>query len=161
MTSRSRCRVGAADSCGSKKPTVRWGCTLAPPGESHWMIRAWQRCGLTTGYFDHLTDHDDHDVTYVTGCLRVCLEYWYYRPTYTIREAIKHALKSWYKSASSTARKEKLKSKKTNMLRSIGKRLSISVFYYDHVQLRLNALTNRAGLLWRRATLHSMGAYSC
>ena len=71
----------------------------------------------------------------------------------TIREAIKRALRSWHKSASSTARKEKLKNKKRNMLRSIGKRLSISVFYYDHVQLRLNGLTNRAGLLWRRAIL--------
>ena len=155
MTSRSRCRVGAADSCGSKKPTVRWGCTLAPPGESHWMIRAWQRCGLTTGYFDHLTDHDDHDVTYVTGCLRVCLEYWYYRPTYTIREAIKRALQSWHKSASSTARKEKLKSKKGICSEVSANVWAYPFFYYDHVQLRLNGLTNRAGLLhvWRRAIL--------
>jgi len=31
-----------------------YGCTLAPPGEYDWTIHVWQRCGLTSNYFDHL-----------------------------------------------------------------------------------------------------------
>jgi len=73
----------------------------------------------------------------------------------TIREAIKRALQSWHKSASSTARKEKLKSKKGICSEVSANVWAYPFFYYDHVQLRLNGLTNRAGLLhvWRRAIL--------
>jgi len=30
------------------------GCTLAPPGEYHWIVHVRRRCGLLSNYFDHL-----------------------------------------------------------------------------------------------------------
>jgi len=33
------------------------GCTLAPPGEYDWTVRARWRCGLTSNYFDHLYNY--------------------------------------------------------------------------------------------------------
>ena len=39
---------------GLKEPRIREMCTLAPPGEYKWTIRARRRCGFMPNYFDHL-----------------------------------------------------------------------------------------------------------
>jgi len=31
---------------GPKEACVRWGCTLAQPGEYDWTVHVWRRCGL-------------------------------------------------------------------------------------------------------------------
>ena len=41
--------------CGPREPSIRWGCTLAPPGEYNWMIGAVRPL---LDYFDHLLVHD-------------------------------------------------------------------------------------------------------
>ena len=38
--------------CEPKEPCITWGCTLAPPGEYDWTIRARWRYGLRSNYFD-------------------------------------------------------------------------------------------------------------
>jgi len=45
-TNRSRCHLGE----GGQTVCVVWGCSLAPPGEYSWMIRAWQWCGRMSDY---------------------------------------------------------------------------------------------------------------
>jgi len=50
---RSTCCLGV-DSGGPKKPCIRYGCTLAPPGEHNWTVRMHKQCGLMSNDFDHL-----------------------------------------------------------------------------------------------------------
>jgi len=38
--------VWVMDSDGLKEACVTWGCTLAPPGEYHWILQVRRRCGL-------------------------------------------------------------------------------------------------------------------
>ena len=44
--------VWDADSSGPKEPRIRSGCTLSPPGKYGWTIRARQRYGLESNYFN-------------------------------------------------------------------------------------------------------------
>jgi len=39
--------------CGLEEACIRWGCTLALPGEYSWTIHVWWQCGLMSNYFDH------------------------------------------------------------------------------------------------------------
>ena len=45
--------VWNVDSDGSKEASIRWGCTLAQPGEYDWTVNVRRRCGLFVK-FDHL-----------------------------------------------------------------------------------------------------------
>jgi len=47
------CRLGWAQGT-----TVRWVCTLAPPGEYDWSVRVQWQCGLSSNYFDHSTYYE-------------------------------------------------------------------------------------------------------
>jgi len=42
---------------GPRKHTldIRWGCTLASPGEYQWTVHVRQQCGLLSNYFAHLS----------------------------------------------------------------------------------------------------------
>ena len=41
-------------SCWPKKPSIRWECTLAPPGEYERTIIALRRCGFVTSICHHI-----------------------------------------------------------------------------------------------------------
>ena len=50
---RSRCHVGFGLG-GPQVACIKWGCTVASPGEYHWIVHVWQQCGPLSNYFNHL-----------------------------------------------------------------------------------------------------------
>jgi len=46
--------VRDVDSFRPKEACVRWGRTLAPPGEYDWTIHGRRPCDLVSNYFDHI-----------------------------------------------------------------------------------------------------------